>query len=86
MAMTLKKKHEIKHEAINLPKGEKVRDKVIYIQNINAYHSRLKNWIQKFKVVTTKYLDSYLAWFRAMEETNINYNAELIISRAKSVG
>jgi len=31
---------------------------------INEIHSHLKTWFTKFKGVSTKYLDQYLAWFR----------------------
>lgn len=34
-----------------------------HIQNVNNYHSRLKGWIDRFKGVSTKYLDNYLSWF-----------------------
>lgn len=34
-----------------------------HIQNVNGLHSRLKQWINRFKGVATKYLDNYLAWF-----------------------
>ena len=32
------------------------------IQRINAYHSRLKGFIQRFHGVSTKYLENYLIW------------------------
>lgn len=32
------------------------------IQRINAYHSRLKQFLGPFRGVSTKYLDNYLAW------------------------
>lgn len=80
------KQNDIKHEALNLSKGERVRDKVIHIQNINAYHSRLKSWVENFRGVATKYLDSYLAWFRAIEEPHTNFTPQLIVARAKSGG
>ena len=34
-----------------------------HIQNVNGLHSRLNQWIDRFKGVATKYLDNYLAWF-----------------------
>jgi len=37
------------------------------VQNVNAYHSRLKVWVRHFKGVSTKYLDSYLGWFRTID-------------------
>ncbi|MEE0956310.1 MAG: IS1595 family transposase [Eubacterium sp.] len=32
------------------------------IERINAYHSRLKSFLSRFKGVSTKYLNNYLAW------------------------
>lgn len=29
---------------------------------VNAYHSNLKNWINRFHGVATKYLNNYLVW------------------------
>jgi hypothetical protein len=40
---------------------------VFHIQNVNAYHSRLKTWMRRFNGVSTKYLPSYLGWRRMFE-------------------
>ena len=37
------------------------------IQRINAYHSRLKEFLTRFRGVSTKYLDNYLAWNTARD-------------------
>lgn len=42
---------------------------VYHIQHINAYHSRLKAFIGRFKGVATKYLNNYLVWNNAIMET-----------------
>jgi len=42
---------------------------VCHIQNVNAYDSRLKNWIRRFHGVAAKYLDSYLGWFRTLDRS-----------------
>ena len=55
------------HRRLNLAKKRKVIDKVFHIQNVNAYHSRLKRWIARFHGVATKYLDNYLGWHRFMD-------------------
>jgi hypothetical protein len=34
-----------------------------------AYDSRLKTWIRRFNGVATKYLDSYLGWFRTLDRS-----------------
>jgi transposase-like protein len=38
-----------------------------HIQNVNAYHSRWKNWMVRFHGVATSYLHHYLGWFRALD-------------------
>jgi replicative DNA helicase len=37
---------------------------VYNIQKVNAFHSSLKRWIRKFNGVSTKYLTSYLFWYK----------------------
>jgi transposase-like protein len=39
----------------------------LHINNVNAYHSRLKQWLARFNGVATKNLASYLGWRRALE-------------------
>ena len=34
----------------------------LHINNVNAYHSRLKQWLNRFNGVATKNLSSYLGW------------------------
>lgn len=57
---------EIEHQAINASKGQRVRG-AWHIQNVNAYHSRWKVWMLRFKGVATSYLENYLGWFRALD-------------------
>lgn len=38
-----------------------------HIQNVNAYISRLKQWLVRFKGVATHCLPSYLGWRRLIE-------------------
>lgn len=58
------KKCGILHKAINVSAGIKCLEKVYHIQNVNAYDSRLKNWMRRFHGVATKYLQDYLGWRR----------------------
>jgi len=60
-----KKYHRIL-KTINANAKEYVKD-VYHIQNVNAYDSRLKGWIQHFNGVSTKYLESYLGWMRLLD-------------------
>lgn len=58
---------ELVHKRLKLSAGVRFIEKVFHIQNVNAYHSRLKGWIERFHGVATKYLDHYLGWFRLMD-------------------
>ena len=44
-----------------------------HIQHINAYHSNLKNWINRFHGVATKYLNNYLVWNNFVNYAKENY-------------
>lgn len=57
---------DISHDAINLSVGIRVKG-AVHIQNVNAYHSRLKQWVHRFHGVATHYLDNYLGWFRSLD-------------------
>jgi transposase-like protein len=39
----------------------------LHINNVNAYHSRLKQWLARFNGVATKNLPNYLGWRRALK-------------------
>jgi transposase-like protein len=39
----------------------------LHLNNVNAYHGRLKQWLARFNGVATKNLPSYLGWRRALE-------------------
>ena len=67
------KKLGVHHEAMNLRAGERVRGPW-HIQNVNAYHSRLKGWMHRFRGVATSYLESYLGWFRALDRERRSRN------------
>jgi transposase-like protein len=57
----------IHHEPINVAAGVRVRDGAFHIQNVNAYHGRLKGWMGRFNGVATRYLPTYLGWRRTLE-------------------
>jgi hypothetical protein len=48
-------------------KDNRVYRGIFHIQNMNAYHSRLKRWIRHFNGVSSKYLDNYLTWFKFLD-------------------
>ena len=65
----------VHHEAMNLSAGERVRGPW-HIQNVNAYHGRLKGWMHRFRGVATFYLESYLGWFRALDRASRSRNQD----------
>ena len=51
----------ILHAAVNLRAGIRVCG-TVHVQNVNAYHSRLREWLRAFHGVATRYLPNYLGW------------------------
>ena len=60
-------RHGLHHEPINVAAGVRVRDGAFHVQNVNAYHGRLKGWMGRFNGVATRYLPNYLGWRRTLE-------------------
>ncbi len=60
------RENKVTHLGLKGGKPDKV-NKAYHIQNINAYHSRLKGWMQRFNGVATKYLDNYMGWQRSLD-------------------
>lgn len=56
----------ITHQVVQAKPGLRVRG-AFHIQNVNAYHCRLKGWMARFHGVATKYLVNYLGWRRMLE-------------------
>ena len=54
----------IAHRPVNLSAGVRVIAKVYHVQKVNAYNSRLKEWMCRFHCVAAHYLASYLGWRR----------------------
>lgn len=57
----------IAHVPVNLSAGVRIVDHAYHIQNVNAYHGRLKAWMARFHGVATKYLPNYTGWRRSLE-------------------
>lgn len=57
----------IVHRPVNIAAGQRVINNIYHIQNVNAYDSRLKQWMRKFNGVATRYLRSYLGWHRMID-------------------
>ena len=69
------------HIALNASKGERTYGSY-HIQNVNAYISRLKDWLRRFKGVATRYLPSYLGWRRMIEREGENLSATQCLIQA----
>jgi transposase-like protein len=61
----------ISHEFVNLKAGVRVRG-AVHVQNVNAYHSRFRLWLERFHGVATHYLPNYLGWRWAVDGQRIN--------------
>ena len=53
-------------QVLNATRGAK-KYGLYHLNNVNAYHSRLKRWINPFNGVSTKYLPNYLVWFQGQD-------------------
>ena len=56
----------ITHKAVNVAAGRRVRGS-IHIQNVNAWHSRFKSWLVRFRGVASRYLANYSGWQRLLD-------------------
>lgn len=51
--------------------GGKGKQGVYSIARVNAYHGKLKTWMQRFHGVATKYLNNYLVWNNQVNWANV---------------
>lgn len=70
------------HLSINASAGERVLLNSFHIQNVNAYHSRLKNWMDRFHGVSTKWLSRYLGWWRMLDGANADLTPATVLRYA----
>jgi transposase-like protein len=74
------------HTPVNLSAGIRVIDHAFHIQNVNAYHGRLKGWMARFHGVATKYLPKYLGWRRLLERFGSALTPPLVLDLAVTGG
>jgi len=58
----------------------------LHINNVNAYHGRLKEWMRRFHGVATANLPNYLSWRRTIEALGPTSNPEAWIMGAAGLG
>jgi transposase-like protein len=57
-----------------------------HLNNVNAYHGRLKEWLRRFHGVATKNLPNYLGWRRTLEAMGPHATAAAMILGAIGLG
>jgi transposase-like protein len=70
----------ITHRAVNLSAGVRVAG-ALHVQNVNAYHSRFKQWLRRFNGVASRYLPNYLGWRWAVDAGRIS-SPEMLLRSA----
>jgi transposase-like protein len=74
------RKAGIAHRAVNLSAGGRVAG-ALHVQNVNAYHSRFKQWLRRFNGVASRYLPNYLGWRWALDGGRIS-SPEMLLRSA----
>lgn len=62
------RKNKFLHQVIS-SHDKRTKDGLYHIQNVNAFHSRYKDWEARFHGIASKYTDNYLAWFDFLDHT-----------------
>ena len=57
-----------------------------HLNNVNAYHGRLKEWLRRFHGVATKNLPNYLGWRRTLEALGPQITPQAMILGAIGLG
>ena len=57
-----------------------------HLNNVNAYHGRLKEWLRRFHGVATKNLPNYLGWRRTLEALGQQITPQAMILGAIGLG
>lgn len=76
---------KVRHVSLDFTNGELVKKDFVHLNNVNNYHFKIKDWMRRFYGVSTKYLDTYVSWFRGLDEFDMEMNPITILKRAKSV-
>ena len=69
----------IKHEALNISAGERIRG-AFNIQRVNNRHSRFKRFLYPFHGVLSKYLGNYVRWFERNVLLKLSARSYLVIT------
>ncbi len=80
------KKAGIPHHVLPAPGKPSPDAPDLHINNVNAYHGRLKEWMRRFHGVATENLPNYLGWRRALEALGPQVKPEDWILGAAGLG
>jgi len=72
----------ITHEPVNVQAGRRARG-AIHIQNVNAWHSRFKSWLARFKGVASRYLAHYSGWLRLLDARELQTPAQWLCAAVR---
>jgi len=72
----------ITHEAVNVQAGQRARG-AIHIQHVNAWHSRFKSWLARFKGVASRYLAHYSGWLRLLDARELQTPAQWLCAAVR---
>jgi len=81
-------KHRIAHQGVKLRARERVRLSAagaIHVQNVNAYHARLRQWLAPFRGVASRYLPNHLGWRWAFDMGRIATTEQLFSTAVKLI-
>lgn len=67
------------HAAVSLRAGERTRG-ALHVQNVNAYHSRFRQWLSRFRGVASHYLPNYLGWQWALDGRRIRSAEQFLVA------
>jgi transposase-like protein len=76
----------IKFHVLPAPGLPKPEAPDIHINNVNAYHGRLKEWLRRFHGVATTNLPNYLSWRRTIEALGTASTPEAWVRGAAGMG
>ena len=76
----------VKFHVLPAPGSPKPEAPDLHINNVNAYHGRLKEWMRRFHGVATNNLPNYLSWRRTIEALSTTSTPELWIMGAAGLG
>ncbi len=80
------KRAKLKIHVLPAPGAPKPEEPEFHINNVNAYHGRLKAWMRRFHGVATENLQTCLSWRRTLEAMPPAHDPELWIAAAAGLG